>query len=170
MYLGIDTCTWLKFFKYENHFKIILDLLLESFNIFVTHDVLEECKFHAPKKAELFKFVEIKPRLNKSFSHYKSLGFDDADASLLEYADLNSFSNKEVAKTYTIITEDPEMLSQNILGSNRVIKLIDWILKMYEGELVTKKQVTGLSKLLYSNRNITKRKLKLVNSWLNPVD
>ena len=156
MYLGVDTNTWLKIFRIEKEFNNILDIAIMKFNIFLTHDVLEECLFHAPDRRDFFKKMTIFPKLSKSFQYYKSLGFDNADASLLEYADENIppiTDNK-----YIIITEDPAMLKFNVYGKLRIIKFIDWLNRLHDFQMLTKNQLTILTNFLFRSRNITKRK------------
>lgn len=156
MYLGVDTNTWLKIFRIEKDFNKILDSTIIKFNVFLTHDVLEECLFHAPDRREFFKKMTIFPKLNKLFQYYKSLGFDNADASLLEYADENI--HPIAGEKYIIITEDPAMLKFNVYGKLRIIKFIDWLNRLYDIQMLTKKQLTFLTNFLFKSRNITKRK------------
>lgn len=155
MQLGVDTCTWLKLFHFEEVFPGLVEKTISSFNVFITHDVFVECLFHCRDKEEFFKAIEVKPRLNKTINHYFTLGFDSADASLLEYADHNSFSEEG---SYVVITEDPEMLALNVWGTTRVIQLVDWVKRLYQVGLFSKQELRFVVTQLHKTRNITKRK------------
>jgi rRNA-processing protein FCF1 len=157
MKFGIDTCTWLKIFHLKAITDQLLEVLLANFQIFITHDVLNECLHFLPNKKAVFEQIEVLPRIGQAFQEYKELGFDDADASLLEYADRNIFGNK-LDTQYIIITEDPEMLQLNIAGTNRIIQFVDIIVLLYSSGYIEKRLSQELVQDLFSKRNITKRK------------
>ena len=161
MKLGIDTCTWLKITHFGSDPVDVFRLVTEGFQIFTTEDVLRECLFHLPEKEEFFKDLELFKRLDNKFEYYRKLGFDEADASLLEYSDTEANDNPDHA--YVIITEDPQMLLQNTFGSLKVIRLIDWLVQLGRQTLLEERSLARIAKRLYDTRNITKRKLKAVH-------
>lgn len=168
MKFGIDTCTWLKIVNLEHLETQILDVLLSNFQIFVTHDVLSECLHFLPEEKTLFEQVEVLPRINRFFQDYEELGFDSADASLLEYADMNNFRAGE--QKYVIITEDPEMLRLNVTGAMRIIKFVDFLVLLQSSGYLKRKVCQELVLKLYLSRNITKRKKKTALQRLQELE
>lgn len=158
--IGIDTFSWTKIFLlFDAEWADLLTELISETRFFITTDVEKELRHFHTENESIWRSGAILPRLNRSFSTYRLNGFDDADASLLEYAELPE---------YTIVTEDTPMLSENVVKRSNLIQLIDLFRKYYENNLLTSKEYRKLIHWFREKRNITKRKAeKLLSSLQN---
>ena len=148
----IDTCSWLKLDKLdESGWEDIIKILFQKFKVSTTHDIVEEFNYHLPNKKKWLKEVTITPKNHKLFKEYVGNIFDPADASLLSLT-----NNKE----YTIVTEDPAMLVENIFARNNIIQLIDLIFIFYKKNLIKKDEFQKILLFFRKKRNITKEKTK----------
>ena len=82
---------------------------------------------------------------------YIGLGFDLADATMLEY------SEKE---GYVIITEDDKMLAEGITEKNNIIQVIDFFTGLYESKFLERKELYHITKYFQKIRNISEKKEK----------
>lgn len=150
--IGIDTFSWTKLFRLmDAGWEDILLELLGRVQAFITPDVEKELQhFHLKKKNLWEKFPNLQ-RKNRTFDHYIQKNFDEADASLLEYSELEQ---------YTIVTEDGPMLAQNTTNRDNIIQLGDFFRRYYEIGFFTAKELRQLIKWLRKSRNLTKRNEK----------
>jgi rRNA-processing protein FCF1 len=126
---GVDTFSWFYLIQLrDNGFADLITRVMDKKVFMITHDVRIELNHRFPNEDTFFRKVTILPRLNKSFTKFIKQGFDEADASLLEYGEISG---------YVIITEDQPMLLENILdGKLRIIHLADYFgLLMLEKEI-----------------------------------
>ena len=147
---GIDTMAWTKLFMlYDLDIGKPLTLLLSETQFFITKDVEKELYHYYPSKEKKWGSGAIFPRLSRSFQKYISKGFDEADASLLEYAE---------DPEHIIITEDGEMLAENVTKRNNIIHLIDMVKIYHEERLLSKREFREVLVWFRKKKNITKRK------------
>lgn len=147
---GIDTFSWTKIFMLiEESWEEILIEWVKSINFFITKEVkVELIHFHG-SKINLWNEGAMLPALNVSFQDYLKLGFDSADASLLEYSEKSE---------YKIITEDGPMLNLNVYKRNNIIQLIDLFRISYTHGFFSKREYFSLIIWFRKNRNITLKK------------
>lgn len=150
--IGIDTFSWTKLFRLmDAGWEDILLELLGRVQAFITSDVEKELQhFHSTKK-NIWEKISILQRKNRTFDLYIQQNFDEADASLLEYSELEQ---------YTIVTEDGPMLAQNTTNRDNIIHLGDFFRRYYEIDFFTAKELRQLIKWLQKSRNLTKRNEK----------
>lgn len=150
--LGIDTFTWTKiFWLMDEGWRDAFEELLAQMPFFITEDMIRELKHFHPTSEKKWSNGNILKRRNITFSDYIRMGFDEADASLLEYSELPE---------YTIITEDRPMLAQNVYKQNNIIQLVDLIKIYYDQGYFTKKEYRFIITWLRKKRNIGKKKEK----------
>lgn len=150
--IGIDTYSWTKIFLlFEDSWNEILTELLHNTQFFITKDVEIELEYFHHSYEDVWKSGAIFPRLNKNFSYYIKLGFDEADCSLLEYSELPE---------HTIITEDGPMLDLNVYNRNNIIQLADFFALFFRDEYLSKNEFKLLTKWLKDNKNIKDKKFK----------
>ncbi|OLS19223.1 MAG: hypothetical protein HeimC3_46540 [Candidatus Heimdallarchaeota archaeon LC_3] len=150
--IGIDTFSWFKLIElFSLDWKNLIYEIISKNPIFITHDVKEELDYRFSDETDLFKFISVFPRLNISFQKYLDKGFDNADASLLEYAEI---------KDYFVITEDHSMLQEGITSRIDIIQLAEFFSVLLTRDIITKKEYYHLIKFLRKMKNITKKKEK----------
>lgn len=148
--IGIDTFSWTKIFLlFKESWEDLLSELLSATLFFITHDVEKELLHFHREREPIWRSGAILPKLDRSYSAYVLEGFDEADASLLEYAELSE---------HIIVTEDAAMLAKNVTSRNNIIQLIDLLRKYYENDLLDPKEYHTLVKWFRERRNITKKK------------
>lgn len=148
--IGIDTYVWNKIIRLQNtEWKELVTNILQEGDFFVTHEVKEEFLHFHPNHSHLLRFVTIVPTLNDRLQYYIELGFDSADASLLEYSEL---------KGYQIMTEDHPMLSLGVFSRKDIFQMSDFFGFLYESGFIASKELYKLTKLLRKWRNITRKK------------
>jgi len=151
MMLAIDTCSWFKIHMLERELNIsIVSTLLNRFKLFFTHELLTEFRKFFPNYLWIVEYCAVLPKRNIVFSSFLKEGFDEADASLLEYA-----SEKE----YFVVSEDPKMLRYVRLGF-QLLQLADLIAVLYKKKFLSKQVTKRIIKFLRTKRNITKKKHK----------
>ena len=89
------------------------------------------------------------------FHKFISKGFDETDASFLEYCEL---------KGYRIITEDHPTLNEGVTSRNEIIQLIDFFKELYSLEFLSKREFTSLVKIFRKWKNISLKKEKQLQS------
>ena len=110
---GVDTFSCFYLIKLrDNGFADLITRIMDKKVFMITHDVKIELNHRFPNEDHFFRNVTILPRLNKSFDRFVKQGFDEADASLLEYGETSD---------YIIITEDQPMLIENIIDVVRKV-------------------------------------------------
>ena len=158
---GIDTLSLGKLFKLtDTRFKTLIEELLTKLDLFITIEVKKEVKYRYSKFENYLELLTLRPVINKSLESYLNKGFDLADATLLEYSEIENF---------VIITEDNGMLVEGVTDKNNIIQLIDFLLRLYEFNLITKREIYHLAKYFRQKKNISKRKeKKLMNIITKP--
>jgi len=150
--IGFDTISLGKIFDLlKTQWKTLLDELLGVLDIFITIEVRKELLHKYEDQLAFIESIKILPIRNISFQEYSTRGFDDADASLLEYSELDDI---------VIITEDNEMLLEGISEKNNIIQLIDLFLELFTKNLINSKEMYHLIKYFRKKRSITARKEK----------
>lgn len=148
--IGIDTFSWSKLFALmDDSWEKIIKEWLSVLNFFITREVEIELHHFYSDKEPIWEIGSILSTLNTNYNHFKSLGFDDADISLLEYSE---------KPDYIICTEDRPMLLLNVYQKNNIIQMIDLLKMSYLSGFFTKKEFNNLNKWFRDQRNITKRK------------
>ncbi len=158
--IGIDTFSWGKLIKLRNEkWKDIVDEMIEETQFFITNSVKKEFEFRFPTELELLLKVAILPDIkHEKYRKWIIKGFDEADATLLEYSDL---------KEYRLITEDIPMLNEGITNKKNIIHLIDFFKELYYIDFITKTEFYQLIKTFREWKNITLKKEKLLMYSLN---
>ncbi len=152
--IGIDTCSWSKIILLINQgWKELIEECLENIQFFITRPVERELLYFYPDYTNLWGKGAILPKLNRNIEYYLNKGFDEADASLLEYAEMSQ---------YQLITEDGGMLAENIVGESRIIQLSDFFQRLEELDLINRTEYYHLIRWMGKNQNITKRKEKFL--------
>jgi len=152
---GIDTLSWFYLLILrDNSFSELITRIIERKEFIITHDVHKELLHRFPDEEVFFRNVTILPRLNKHFIKFTKQGFDEADASLLEYGEFSG---------YTIITEDHPMILENTLnGTLKVLHLADYFgLLLLEGE-ITPNELYQVIRFFRKWRIISKQKAKRI--------
>ncbi|MCK4849173.1 MAG: hypothetical protein KAT16_09120 [Candidatus Heimdallarchaeota archaeon] len=152
---GVDTfsCFYLIRLR-DNGFTDLITRLMDKKEFMITHDVHKELIHRFPDEDDFLRNITILPRLNRSFNKFLEQGFDEADASLLEYGEISG---------YIIITEDHPMLLENTLdGKLRIIHLADYFgLLMLKTE-ISPTELYQVIKTLRKWRVISKPKAKRI--------
>lgn len=148
---GIDTYSVAILLRLQQTtFPELISDIINRKEFMITHEVHKELIFRFSNNIDFYKAVSILPTINQVFSKYLNQGFDSADASLLEYSELQGI---------IIITEDQPMLHENIIDESiKVIQLVDYFgLKMIEG-IITPSELYQIVKVLRKWRIISKYK------------
>jgi len=127
----------------------LIEELLTKLDLFITIEVKKEVIHRYRKYDEYLELLTIKPKINVSLDIYLNKGFDLAYATLLEYSEIDKF---------VVITEDNDMLLEGVTDKNNIIQLIDFLVKLYEFNLITKREIYHLVKYFRQKQNIAKRK------------
>ena len=126
---------------------------MSKFDLFVTHEVENEIKYHYQGYQLYLNCFKILPSLNMSSRLYSERGFDKADISLLEYSELDD---------YIIVTEDEGMLSECLSEENNIIQLIDFLELLHRHSFLKRREIYHIAKYFRKIRNITERKEKKI--------
>ena len=150
--IGVDTFSWGKLIllKKEKWNDLISEIILKS-DFFITHEVKKEFEHFFPDEIDLLNFVTVLAKMEIDYNASFIKGFDEADASLLEYSKSGDFM---------LITEDHLMINENISGGNQIIQLVDFFGILFEQEFISGKELYHLTKRLRKMTNITKKKEK----------
>lgn len=158
MKFGVDTYSWSKLILLrQTKWKYIIEEILGFQSLFITLPVLEELKHFFHQHEEEWSRVQILETKQTSVTFYNPETFDEADISLLRYAEEEDF---------TIITEDRPMLLLNIHTRNNIISLADFFALLYKIEYLTRKEFYQLLKWFEAKKNITKQKTKKLKELL----
>lgn len=152
--IGVDTLAWQKIIllRQKKEWNSLIDEILEKMNFFITTEGKNEFEYRFPNDLDIVNQINVLPVLNDRYSNYMKLGFDPADASLLEYTDI---------RKYRIITEDRPMIAEGSTSRKNIIFLIDFFRELAEGyRFITSKELYKLVKLFRKWKNITKKKAK----------
>jgi len=152
---GVDTLSWFYIIRLrDNGFNELITRVMERKEFMITHDVYKELIHRFPNEKAFFRNVTILPRLNKHFDKFVRQGFDEADASLLEYGEFSS---------YAIITEDHPMLLENTLnGVLKVLHLADYFGLLLLEEMITPNELYQVIRIFRKWRIIPKQKAKRI--------
>ena len=152
---GVETFSWYYLIKLrDNGFTDLITRVMDKKVFMITHDIRIELNHRFPNEDQFFRNVTILPRLNNSFNKFINQGFDEADASLLEYGETSE---------YIIITEDQPMLLENILdGKLRVIHLVDYFGLLMLQKEISSRELFQVIKILRKWRAISKPKAKRI--------
>lgn len=150
--IGIDTFSWGKliFLKNKGWDQLIMEIIKKG-SFFTTFEVKFEFEHRFPDYLFLLDYVTLYPKIDIDFGYYLSLGFDPADASLLEY-------NKK--ENNIIITEDHLMLDESISSGKNVIQLADYFGALFEEGFIKNREFYHLIRFLKKYKNITNKKEK----------
>lgn len=152
MQFGIDTFSWGKLIFLKNDkFRTLIMEIIEKGNFFMTQEVKTEFEYRFANEIDLLKYITIFPQIEIDFTYYNDLGFDPADASLLEY----SKDGDNI-----IITEDQLMLDESIANKRNIIQLADYFGLLFEAKFLDGREFYHIVKLLRNLRNISKKKEK----------
>lgn len=161
MKLLIDTGTWLKI-NYLIEKKVLThDFIYNYAEIYITHQVEKEVNYFKPKSFIREKTIII-PVGDKTLYNENVIYFGEADASLISYGTSNYDKNKD----FIIISEDRPLLNFGKIYRFFIIQLIDLFLIFTELSLLSKKELYQLNRALFSLKNISKRKEKEINNWI----
>ena len=148
--IGIDTYSWTKIFVLiEESWEKILKEWLSAIDFFITREVEVELHHFHGDKEPIWEKGAILSTLKTKYDYFKSLGFDDADISLLEYSE---------KQDYIICTEDRPMLLLNVYSKNNIIQLVDLLRMSYIKGFFTKREFSALITWFRDQKNITIRK------------
>ena len=117
----------------------------------MTYEVKKEFEYRFTNEKEMLNYITLYPKIEIDYKNYSLLGFDPADASLLEY------SKNEVN---VIITEDQLMLDHSIANKTNIIQLADYFGLLFEKEFLNRREYYHIIKRLRKLRNITLKKEK----------
>ncbi len=150
--IGIDTFSWYKLiYLYNNDWKNLIEELLKKGDFFITHEVKKELEYRFPNYNFLLEYITILPKLKGPFLKYLERGFDEADSSLLAYAE---------EKKSAIITEDHPMIAEGITEKQNIFQLAHYFGILMKVGFITPNEFYKLMKLLRKMRNISKKKGK----------
>lgn len=154
--IAFDTFSWSKVFELEKELGTKLNF--KKLPIFLTYELKGELDYFYSDMSDFFKQFPILPTLKTNFSLLKKMGFDEADISLLEYAE---------SKNAIIVTEDHEMLSYGFLKGLSLLQLSDFTIILMREKILDKKEAIKVIKRLRAWKNITKRKFKRIKEIFN---
>jgi len=152
---GVDSFSWSYLLLLrDNGFPELITRIMDRKEFMITHDVHQELLHHYPNEEVFFRDVTIRPMLNKTFKKFLLQNFDEADASLFEYGELEG---------YPIITEDQPMLLENTInGTLKVLHLADYFgLLLLEGE-ITPNELYQVIRFFRGEKIISKKKAKRI--------
>jgi predicted nuclease of predicted toxin-antitoxin system len=156
-----DTYSWTKIFKLSSKgWKQIFIDIIQRNKILITREVIEEIDYRSDSLDEFFSYLHILPKIKYDHEKYKSLGFDLADASLIEYNKQNNF---------LIVTEDHPMIAYAATDKVNFLQLIDFFVICYKMNQLTKNQLHKLNKELRKLKNTTVKKSNEVSKILNEL-
>ena len=153
----IDTFSWKKLGILENKVNT-LDMLYNSLNVCVTHEILKEIKHFRLLSCDITRTHILPTKINRMYQDSRSLGFDEAEASLI--------SNIVETEEFFGVTEDRPLLSLGIRYGANIIQLIDLFQFLTAQNVITKNIFYKITKELRSLKNISKKKEKFVKKWL----
>ncbi len=136
----------------------ILDTLYDSVKVCITHEILKEIKHFRLTSCDITRTHILPAKLNRIYQDSISLGFDEADASLLS----------NVVKTennYGITEDQPLILLGTRYGAN-IMQLIDLFQFLTSQEKITKNTLYKMTQELRNLRNISKKKEKYMKKWM----
>lgn len=159
--IGIDTLSWGKLLLLSEQFdQTVIVMLLDHFHLFITEEVKTELiHFYKEENDWLWSNAVIMPKMERNYDRYVKQGFDEADATLLEYSEMPN---------YSIVTEDYPMLLLNVTGKNNIIQLVDFLSLCYTLDYIDTATYKQFVNWLRTNRNITKKKLKRITGRYYP--
>lgn len=153
----IDTFSWKKLDIIEKQVKI-LNLLYNAVNICVTHEILKEIKHFRLTSCEISRVHILPTKSNRIYQDSKTLGFDEADASLIS----NITKNEE----YIGVTEDQSLLSLGTRNGCNIMQLLDLFQFFTAQGKLPKNTLYKITQELRNLKNITKKKEKYMKEWL----
>ena len=160
--IGIDTYSWYKLLLLLNEgWKDLIEEVLQSGQFFVTNEVKKEVEFRFKDQSHILRLVTILPLIDIDYDSYSKKGFDEADASLLEYNQRNG---------YLILTEDQAMIAEGVTENKTIIQLADFFGLLMRDGYVEAKEFYHIVKRLRKMRNITKKKEKELLEFRNSTD
>jgi len=150
--IGIDTYSWYKLIHlYQDGWQNLITRILSTGNLFITHEVKKELVFRFSENSHLFDMVTLLPAIQFDYRLYEKLGFDQADASLLEY------SKRE---GHIIITEDQLMIAEATSLKENIIQLVNYFGRLFRSGSISSKELYHIVRRLREMRNITEKKEK----------
>jgi len=156
--IAFDTLSWAKIFRlYEKHG---LRVKFEESEVLLTHSLHKELVYFYPDRREFFEKFPVLPIIGDVYRELVNLGFDPADASLLEYA---------IERDIIIITEDRDMLSYGYIKRLKVMQLADFIVyTAISGDSKINDAMKAI-RILRRMENITKRKYRRLTKILKQI-
>ncbi|MBN2156212.1 MAG: hypothetical protein JW776_09225 [Candidatus Lokiarchaeota archaeon] len=153
----VDTFSWKKLGILENKLKI-LDSLYNSVNVCITHEILKEINHFQLSSCDIARTQILPTQINRMYQDSTSLGFDEADASLI--------SNLDRTKEFLGVSEDRPLLSLGTRYGAKIIQLIDLCQFLTAQNILTKNDLYTITKELRYLKNISKKKEKYMKKWL----
>lgn len=159
--IGLDTYTLKKLISLLNsEWREIIEDILDQISFFITTYGKFEFEYRFPKFVNLLSSIAVLPAIRGEFFYaFIEKGFDENDASLLEYS---------IQKSYRIITEDHLMLLEGVTTKQNVIQLIDFFKELsIIDSYFSKHEMIKLVKIFRKWKNITKKKEKRILATIN---
>ncbi len=159
MILLIDTITWTKLSRLQKMEVFSSKSLYEWAEIQITHKVQEELEYRR-NNIWIKENTQILPiKRTNIFQDALNLHFDEADSSIL--------SNGSKEPDYFIVSEDRDLLRVARSYQFTAIQLIDLFRIFTAQNLISRRDLYNLAKILRELRNITEKKHKELKSWLS---
>jgi len=153
----IDTFSWKKLGIIEKQ-ENILNSLYDAVNVCITHEILKEIKHFQLTTCDSSRVHILPTKQNRIYQDSKTLGFDEADASLI--------SNIIKTEEYIGVTEDQPLLSYGTKNGFNIMQLLDLFQFLTAHNKLTKNSLYNITKELRNLKNITKKKEKDMKKWL----
>ncbi len=147
--LAVDTCSWFKIKLIEKELgeDLIAFFKKSGLNLFFTYPLHEELAHFFPGLKTFIKNYPLLPQGAK-FKEFLSLGFDEADSSLLEYAAIQDA---------IVVSEDPEMRTFAKIRKFKVIPLAQLVFLFFKWKKISPERSNRIINFLREKKNIGKR-------------
>ena len=134
-----------------------MDVIYENVNLCITHEIQKEVVYRRYAcQSEKIQVLPTKP--NQIYKDAKSLGFDEADASMMSI-----LIKKD---TYWGVTEDQPLITFGRSFELNIMQLIDFFQFLVKSDILSKNILYKITRDLRKMKNITKKKEKYIKKWL----
>lgn len=154
----IDTCSWMKIQFLEKFNVIYLKELLYESDLWATHELIEEYKYHLQDYLDYNKF-SIKTVQIKKLQEYTEYNLDPADLSIIEFG-------KNYPQVIVISDDKPELMILSIFKI-KCFQLSEFLLILIQNSIFKKNTIFRAIKQLREWRNIKEHKMKELIDRIN---
>jgi hypothetical protein len=156
----IDTCSWIKIQLLEEKNIISLKELLYESDLWATHELIEEYRYHLPNFLDINKF-SIKSVKIKTLQEYTEHELDPADLSIIEFS-------RENPNVIAVSDDKPELTVLSIFKVQSY-QLSEFLLILVQNSIFKKNNIIKAIKQLREWRNIRERKMKKLIEMINLI-